>query len=354
LVGLLLPSTALFASLQFGYLHNALVDISFWTPVIGCLATAVAFAIHHYEHKRSMVPSGVLLFYWPLYIVVNGLKLHSLTIRGDQGNNNVSFILLAICEAAAVAVFFLEYMIPKARSEYQTLEDDEQKCPMEDSDIFSILTFGWMTPLMKAGYKKFLTEDDLWNVRRKDTTQYTEEQFTNAWQKELKKPKPNLWLALAQAFGGPYVKGALYKVIQDVLNYSQPQLLRYLIAFVSSYKTDKPQPVSTGLAIAGIMFIASVVQTVTLHQYFQHAFEVGMRIRSALTAAIYKKSMRLSNEGRASKSTGDIVNLQAVDTQRLQGRREEGQQESPLITRLTLKLQTSRPMVNRFGVHRSR
>ncbi|RPB26840.1 putative ABC metal ion transporter [Terfezia boudieri ATCC MYA-4762] len=326
LVGLLLPSTALFASLQFGYFHNTLADIRFWTPLIECLAIAFAFTIHHYEHKRSTVPSGVLLFYWPLYIVVNGIKLHSLAVREGLGKTNVSFILLAICEGAAAAVFLLEYMIPKARSEYQTLEDDQQKCPMEESDIFSILTFGWMTPLMKAGYKKFLTEDDLWNVRRKDTTQYTEEQFTDAWQKELKKHTPNLWIALARAFGGPYIEGALYKVVQDLLNYSQPQLLRYLIAFISSYKTDKPQPVSTGLAIAGVMFIASVVQTVTLHQYFQHAFEVGMRIRSALTAAIYKKSMRLSNEGRASKSTGDIVNLQAVDTQRLQDITTYGQQ----------------------------
>lgn len=314
--------TALFAALQFGYLHNALTDIRLWTPIIGCLALAVAFIIHHYEHERSKVSSGVLLFYWPFYIIVNGLKLHSLVIREDVGENNASFILLAICEGVAVVVFLLEYMIPKARSEYQTVEDDEQKCPMEDSDIFSILTFGWMTPMMRSGYKKFLTEVDLWNLRRKDTTQYTEEQFTNAWQKELKKPNPNLWIALARAFGGPYVEGALYKIVQDLLNYTQPQLLRYLIAFVSSYKTDKPQPVSTGLAIAGVMFIASVIQTLALHQYFQHAFETGMRIRSALTAAVYKKSMRLSNEGRASKSTGDIVNLQAVDTQRLQGRRK--------------------------------
>ncbi|KAL7270496.1 ATP-binding cassette glutathione S-conjugate transporter ycf1 [Rhizina undulata] len=38
-----------------------------------------------------------------------------------------------------------------------------------------------------------------------------------------------------------------------------------------------------------------------------------------MTAAIYKKSNMLSNEGSASKSTGDIINLQAVDTQRIEG-----------------------------------
>ena len=51
-----------------------------------------------------------------------------------------------------------------------------------------------------------------------------------------------------------------------------------------------------------------------------------MRIKSSLTAAIYKKAMRLSNEGRASKSTGDIVNYMAVDAQRLQDLTQFGQQ----------------------------
>ena len=50
-----------------------------------------------------------------------------------------------------------------------------------------------------------------------------------------------------------------------------------------------------------------------------------MRVRAGLTAAIYSKAMRLSNEGRAAKSTGDIVNYMAVDTQRLQDLSQYGQ-----------------------------
>ncbi|KAF8463649.1 putative ABC metal ion transporter [Kalaharituber pfeilii] len=326
LVGLLIFLTALFASLQFGYYPNASTDVRFWTPIIGCISLSLAFAIHKYEHERSTVPSGVLLFYWPLYILVNGLKTYSLAMHQDYGRKVTSFVILIILEIIAILAFIFEWLVPKARSEYQKLDEDEPKCPMEESNIFSVLTFGWMTPMMKAGYGKFLTEDDLWSLRKGDTTQYTEGKFTAAWQKEVLKKKPNLWIALARAFGWPYLEGALYKVVQDLLNYAQPQLLRFLIAFVASYSTDNPQPVSTGLAIAGVMFVASVIQTVTLHQYFQHAFETGMRIRSGLTAAIYRKSMRLSNEGRAAKSTGDIVNLQAVDTQRLQDITTYGQQ----------------------------
>jgi ATP-binding cassette, subfamily C (CFTR/MRP), member 1 len=51
-----------------------------------------------------------------------------------------------------------------------------------------------------------------------------------------------------------------------------------------------------------------------------------MRIKSGLGSAIYKKSLKLSNEGRSSKTTGDIVNYMAVDTQRLQDLTQFAQQ----------------------------
>src|SRR5690606_8326238 len=51
-----------------------------------------------------------------------------------------------------------------------------------------------------------------------------------------------------------------------------------------------------------------------------------MRIKSGLASAIYKKSLRLSNEGRSTKTTGDIVNYMAVDAQRLQDLTQFAQQ----------------------------
>lgn len=115
-------------------------------------------------------------------------------------------------------------------------------------------------------------------------------------------------------------------MVSDSLAFVQPQLLKLLIQFVKSYSTPTPEPVVRGAAIALSMFAVSIGQTLALHQYFQRAFETGMRIKTALTAAIYGKSLKLSNEGRASKSTGDIVNYMAVDTQRLQDLTQYGQQ----------------------------
>jgi len=181
---------------------------------------------------------------------------------------------------------------------------------VEYATVFSILTFSWMTPMMKHGYKKFLTEDDLWNLAKRDTTQVTGEAFQEAWDHEVAHRKhPSLWMAIFRAFSGPYFRGSLFKIVSDTLAFVQPQLLRLLINFVDSYRPEREsEPVIRGAAIAVAMFAVSIGQTMALHQYFQRAFETGMRIKTALTSAIYGKSLKLSNEGRASKSTGDIVN----------------------------------------------
>lgn len=50
----------------------------------------------------------------------------------------------------------------------------------------------------------------------------------------------------------------------------------------------------------------------------QICFVTGMRVRAGLVGAIFKKSLRLSNEDRAGRATGDIVNLMSVDATRLQ------------------------------------
>ena len=51
------------------------------------------------------------------------------------------------------------------------------------------------------------------------------------------------------------------------------------------------------------------------HHIFRYA--VGIRIRSSLISAIYRKSLRVSPSGKKETTTGEVVNLMSVDVQRL-------------------------------------
>ena len=326
IIAALILTTALQACLQIEALPGGWYgDFRFWTSILTLCSLGIIWTVQYIEHWCSRQPNGVVLFYWLFLLIACGVKLRSLISQQAYNVRLPYFITFCVSFGLATLSFTLEYLVPKKQSDYDAL-GDEDECPIEYADVFSILTFSWMTPMMKYGYKEFLTQDNLWNLRKRDTTKATGEVLLEAWEVELQKKHPSLWIAMFRGFGGPYFRGALIKTVSDTLAFVQPQLLRLLISFVDSYRGDSPQPAIRGAAIALAMFSVSFSQTVCLHQYFQRAFETGMRVKSSLIAMIYSKSMALSNEGRAAKSTGDIVNYMAVDTQRLQDLTQYGQQ----------------------------
>lgn len=304
-------------------------DFRAWTTVALALSLFVIFTIQWLEHSRLRNANGVVLFYWLLLIISFAVKQRSLISQQLYTKSLPYFVTYTVGVGLTVVEFLVEWLWPRSLDNGYEAILDEEECPQDYATVFSRLTFAWMTPLMRRGYKIFLTENDLWGLARADQTRNTGVALEEAWKHELKhRPNsPSLWLALFRAYGGPYVTAAFFKAGNDVAQYIQPQLLRLLIAFVASYNLgESPQPIVQGASIALAMFGCAVVQTIMVHQYFQLAFETGMRIKGGLASTIYRKSLRLSNEGRSSKSTGDIVNYMAVDAQRLQDLTQFAQQ----------------------------
>ncbi|KAL2016276.1 hypothetical protein VTK56DRAFT_3904 [Thermocarpiscus australiensis] len=302
-------------------------DFRVYTTAATIVSLFVIFTIQWLEHSRLRNANGVVLFYWLFLLIALAVKLRSLISQQIYAKSLPYFVTYCVGFGLSVAEFFFEWLWPKKNTTYEVLVEEDE-CPVEYATVFSLLTFSWMTPLMKYGYSTFLTEEDLWGLSKKDTTKATGEAFGKAWEHELEHRKhPSLWRALFAAYGGPYVLAGFFKIGNDVSQYIQPQLLRFLISFVDSYRDgQEPQPVIKGTAIALTMFAVAVFQTIMIHQYFQLAFVTGMRIKSGLTSSIYKKALKLSNEGRSSKTTGDIVNYMAVDAQRLQDLTQFAQQ----------------------------
>lgn len=71
---------------------------------------------------------------------------------------------------------------------------------------------------------------------------------------------------MAHAYGKPYAFAAFLKVIQDLLAFAQPQLLRLLLAYITEYQQTKSLTAFQGIALSVIMFVTALAQTAILHQ----------------------------------------------------------------------------------------
>ena len=69
---------------------------------------------------------------------------------------------------------------------------------------------------------------------------------------------------------------------------------------------------AVGFSYVGVMLLASVLQTMALHQYFFRVLRVGMNLRSAVVLAVYQKSIAVSVPARQARSLGEIVNIMST------------------------------------------
>lgn len=288
----------------------------FIQPLLQITAFIILFYLQIYEYSKSFVTNGFILFYWLMLILINSLRVLNLQLRSDFSEEYFipSFFLFLL------SIFsLLVNWLPEKPLVYQSLNNLKEENPYDYADFFSLITFSWMTPLMKKGYTNYLTEDDLPSLSNEFKSKYNSEVFEKHWNQIINKyNKPSLGWSLLYTFKWGLAAGGIFKLLQDILQFTQPLLLKYLIAYVNTYNSDKPEPLSKGFMIVLAMFSLSVIQTCFLHQYFWNLFNVGMNIKSSLVATLYKKSLKLSNEERGRRATGDIVNLMSVDTQRIQ------------------------------------
>ncbi|KAG0259962.1 hypothetical protein BG011_002238 [Mortierella polycephala] len=296
------------------------VGVEFVVGIIEALALGGALFLAVVENRKGFLASNVLLLFWLLSILVTAVKLRTLVSTCPGGSllhatkkNVVEEALVSAKLVIMVMVFAFEC----ARKETRIQLGEDDQCPEEEANVFSIVSFQWVNGLMRKGYLKPLTMDDLWQLRKEDRSKAVSTTFSEIWDKELRREKASLIRALSSSFGRPFYIAGIWKIFGDIMGFMQPLLLRQMLLFVMSYKTDEPQPLHRGYTIASLMLASSLIQTLAVHQYHHLCLRTGMHIRAALITAIYQKCLRLSNSARQDYTTGEIVNHISIDAQRI-------------------------------------
>ncbi|KAJ0791413.1 putative ABC-type xenobiotic transporter [Helianthus annuus] len=223
---------------------------------------------------------------------------------------------------------------------YEVLRGGEHICPERRANILSriklLLTdnmvvgiyFGWMTPLMQEGYRKPITEKDVWMLDTWDQTETLSKKFQKCWAEEAQKSNPFLLRCLNNTVGGRFWFGGLFKVGNDLSQFVGPVILSYLLQASSILRIyevkllitslQRGDPSWIGYVYAFSIFVGVSLGVLCEAQYFQNVARVGFRIRSILVSAVFRKSLRLTHEARKNFPSGKTMNMITTDANALQ------------------------------------
>ncbi|CAC5385161.1 ABCC1 [Mytilus coruscus] len=242
----------------------------------------------------------------------------------------------------------------------ETYQQSEDLNPEQKSSFLSRITFSWMTRLMMQGYKKPLTEDFVFHLKQRDTSQVAFSRFYNNWITEcasasheyetanhhyhlqeaesettyllVKSPpknikskqhqtKPSLIKVLCRTFAVQLFIANIWKIVYDVTLFISPFLLKMLIDYTAASKHPEISSFTQewkGYSLVAAFFVTILTQSLMFHQQSFWSMTLGMRVRSALMSAVYQKALRLTSEARQNSTVGEIVNLMSIDAQNIQ------------------------------------
>uniref|UniRef100_A0A3B4BUZ0 ATP-binding cassette, sub-family C (CFTR/MRP), member 3 n=1 Tax=Pygocentrus nattereri TaxID=42514 RepID=A0A3B4BUZ0_PYGNA len=304
--------------------------IYFITPLIVGMTMLLATFIIQFERLRGVQSSGVLFIFWTLSVLCAIVPFRSKIIHAStkgEIKDTLRFTTFYMYFGLTLAELILSCFNEKPPL-FSSVVTDPNPCPESTAGFLSRLTFWWFTSLAIKGYKNPLETKDLWSLNKQDCSDTVVPELLREWEANhvevspeevevllsdrKKSHQPSFLRALLRAFGPYFLIGSAFKLLQDLITFINPQLLRMLIEFTKEERV----PSWWGFSLAFLMFCCALLQTLILHQHFQYCFVTGMRLRSAIIGAIYRKSLVITNEAKRSSTVGEVVNLMSVDAQR--------------------------------------
>uniref|UniRef100_A0AAR2LVR4 ABC-type glutathione-S-conjugate transporter n=1 Tax=Pygocentrus nattereri TaxID=42514 RepID=A0AAR2LVR4_PYGNA len=302
-------------------IHRHLVFLL--SPVIRSLTVVLAVCIIQWERVRGCRSSVVLFLYWLLGVVCSLVPLRAK-------------IQLAVEQVREMTLT----QAPNLGHPFHT--------PLLKPSNTHTSSHAYMVPyktlgLVVKGYRNPLQAEDLWSLRKEDTSEKIVSDLEEEWTTErtklqqqenylssgvplgsrlpdqaqllrkLQKEQSSgfcLLRTLARNFGPYFLSGTLF-LIGHLSSSLSP--LSLLLGFMS----EEDAPLWKGYFYASLMFLLSCLLSLFNHQYMYTCFTVGMRVKTAVMGLVYRKSLVISSAARRTCTVGEIVNLVSADTQKL-------------------------------------
>ncbi|CAL5209421.1 unnamed protein product [Lathyrus oleraceus] len=197
-------------------------------------------------------------------------------------------------------------------------KDDSVSCVtlFAKAGFFSRISFWWLNSLMKSGKEKTLQDEDVPMLREEDRAESCYSMFLEQLNKQNQKDpssQPSVLKTMVLCHWKEILISGFFAMLKVLALSSGPLLLNSFILVAEGYESFKYQ----GFVLAISLFFIKIIESLSQRQWYFRSRLVGLKVKSLLTAAIYKKQLRLSNSARLAHSSGEIMNYVTVDAYRI-------------------------------------
>ncbi|MCJ1448024.1 MAG: hypothetical protein MMC23_008537 [Stictis urceolatum] len=170
--------------------------------------------------------------------------------------------------------------------------------------FFSKLTFAWVGPLMRVGYRRPLELNDIWLVNPDRSIDVLAEKMHANFNKRISEGKSRpLLRAMIDTFRFEFFLGGLLSLTSSCLMVVTPFILRYLIQFaVEAYAAGHggpPVAIGRGLGLVFGVTLMQMTQSMCTNHYIYRGFLVGGEARGVLITLVFEKAMKISGRAKA-------------------------------------------------------
>ncbi|CAK9185095.1 unnamed protein product [Ilex paraguariensis] len=185
-----------------------------------------------------------------------------------------------------------------------------------NSGFLSKMSFWWLNPLMKRGKDKTLEDEDIPKLREAERAEACYLQFEELINKQKQmdpSSQPSILRAIVLCHWKEIIVSGFFALLKIITVSTGPLLLNAFIEVAEGKESFKYE----GYALAILLFFCKCLESLSQRQWYFRSRLIGLKVRSLLTAAIYKKQLRLSNAAKITHSSGEIMNYVTVDAYRI-------------------------------------
>jgi ATP-binding cassette subfamily C (CFTR/MRP) protein 1 len=183
--------------------------------------------------------------------------------------------------------------------------------PEYSSSLWSRCSFSWVSPLIKQGYERPLTLQDLYSLPQHMSVDSTVEELTENFQRFSGSKLAILWAILATYKWQYFLPLYAQRLLVLILILMKPVVLRSFIEKVSASEYH------AAFLFAVVLTLLTIFIAWLRHWFYWNNVKLALTLRGALVGMIYRKLLRLDNSYSLLYNSGRITNLASVDCDNL-------------------------------------